>query len=384
MIRLDRRRLKTVAMTLAVLAVAGAIGAVATVGLGLYNVSARKGHWPGVSWVLNTTFRNSARLRDPGPAAVPVDLADPQRVALGARHFQTGCTLCHGTPGSNDRSATTRAMVPEPPTIAEAVDSWAPEEMFWVVSEGIKMSGMPHWPSLRDDDVWPVVSFLREAETMSAAEYRALVAPAPGADARASGSDPGAYCASCHGVDGNSRNSYIPRLDTLSLPYIQTALEAYADGRRQSGVMQQAASLFDGPTLQQLAERMAALPTVDAPIDTDPDPALVEKGAALASARGPKDDVAACTACHGPWPSERSPLFPPLAGQGVSYLATQLNLWRDEKRGGGPKADLMRKAAEWLEDDDVEALAAYYASLPPSEGTPEGAPQDEGASGVAR
>ena len=53
---LDRR---TVVAVIGALALAGAIAGIAIVSLGLYNVSARKEHWPGVGWALHTTFENA-------------------------------------------------------------------------------------------------------------------------------------------------------------------------------------------------------------------------------------------------------------------------------------------------------------------------------------
>lgn len=56
-----------VVRTLAILAaLAGAAGG-SVVAFGLYDTSARDGHWPGVGWLLHTTFRNSVELRAPPP-----------------------------------------------------------------------------------------------------------------------------------------------------------------------------------------------------------------------------------------------------------------------------------------------------------------------------
>src|SRR5688572_13779992 len=63
--------MRRVLRTLAVLAVLGALAGGAVVGFGLYNVSSRAGHLPGVSWVLHTTFRNSVRLRASRPDDMP-------------------------------------------------------------------------------------------------------------------------------------------------------------------------------------------------------------------------------------------------------------------------------------------------------------------------
>ena len=44
------------------------------------------------------------------------------------------------------RTATMRAMVPVLPPIAEAARDWSAEELWWIVFNGVKMSGMPGWP----------------------------------------------------------------------------------------------------------------------------------------------------------------------------------------------------------------------------------------------
>ncbi len=110
--------LRSVVLTLAALAVLGVVAAAAVVGFGLYNVSARVGHLPGVSWVLHTTFRNSVDLRAPPRAEVP-ELTDAM-AALGAKHYDAACRTCHAAPGQ-EKTATIRAMVPEPPHIDAAV-----------------------------------------------------------------------------------------------------------------------------------------------------------------------------------------------------------------------------------------------------------------------
>lgn len=348
--------MRRVLITLAVLAGLGLAAAGGIVFLGLFNVSARSGHFPGVSWVLHTTYRNSVRLRAPAAETVP-DLEDPDLIALGARHFDTGCRVCHAAPG-DQRSATIRAMLPAPPHITQAVKDWEPQHLFWIVREGVKMSGMPAWPAGREDDVWPVVAFLTQVGSMEPEDYAALTAPA---DQTAL-----AVCATCHGREGRSGNAHIPRLDIQETDYLAQSLAAYRAGDRASGIMKHAASLFDEATLQELARHYGAQQPVAA--DGTGLTAEAERGRALATAAGRDRDVPACGACHGPQPETRAGSFPALAGQHETYLARQLRLWRDASRGGGARAHLMRRAAAELSDDDIEALAAWYSSLPAVKG----------------
>lgn len=347
--------MKQVILTLATLAVLGLVGAAAVVGLGLYNVSARVGHLPGVSWVLHTTFRNAVDLRAERPERMP-DLADPALIALGAKHYETACLPCHAEPG-RERTATMSAMVPEPPHIDEAVGDWTPAELHWIVYNGVKMSGMPHWPAeRREEEVWSVVAYLEAVQQgIEPQAQQALTA-----DPQVEGPEHAAWCASCHG--GVER--HVPRLDILTEPQIAEALEEYRSGARPSGIMQQAASIPTEAELKELAAWFG---------DRQPRGAgsggggAAERGAVLAQ-RG-TEEVPACTACHGPGATEPNPHFPSLAGQDRAYLATQLRLWRDGTRHGSA---LMTKAARALEDDQIAELAAWFASLPPQKGT--GAP----------
>ncbi|MEE2860373.1 MAG: c-type cytochrome [Pseudomonadota bacterium] len=347
--------MRTVIRTLLAVAGLGLAGGAAVVFGGLYDVSARHGHLPGVSWVLHTTFRNSVQLR-----ARPMDQVPPltdQMAALGARHYDASCRHCHASPGEF-ATDTMRAMVPHPPHITDAVAGWKPNELGWIVYHGVKMSGMPQWPAPREDEVWAVTAFLDRVPQMSADQYRQLTAQ-PAADSAAL-----SYCAGCHGIDGRTMNPHIPRLDILGRAYLDMSLQAFLSERRHSGIMQHAVTEVPPDALDALAGHYAAQPTGPASPQR-PDPDLVARGRALALAEE-GDDVPACRSCHGPWPDRLRDEFPALAGQHQAYLHSQLLAWRDGHRGGGPVSELMQEAAEDLEDADIDALAAFYASLPPA------------------
>jgi cytochrome c553 len=57
-------------------------------------------------------------------------------------------------------------------------------------------------------------------------------------------------------------------------------------------------------------------------------------------------------------------MYPHLAGQYAEYLALQLRLFKDDRRGGTPYAHIMRMVAGRLTPAQMRAVAAYYASLP--------------------
>ncbi|MEI4488883.1 c-type cytochrome [Frigidibacter sp. MR17.14] len=333
-------QLRTVLLTLATLAVLGAVAGFATVLFGLFNTSARTGHWAVTDWAMHTTFENAVALRAPPEEDVPDDLSDPALVELGARHYDSACAMCHATPGTS-AGATIAAMVPPPPQIDQAVKPWSAAEMHWIVDAGVKMTGMPAWPAAgREDEVWAVVAFLTAVQHgMTPDDYAELTAPA------AEG-----YCASCHGAGGTSR---APRLDILTPDYIADQLAAYRSGARPSGMMAHAAAKVPASGDAELAEAIARLegPKQAAPNDPAAGEALAARGIA---------QIPACLTCHGP--DNQNPRIPSLDGQGEAYLADQLALWRDGVRGGAERAPLMVAAAKGLSDADIAVLSAFFAA----------------------
>lgn len=334
---------------IAALAGLGVAAAAAVVFLGLYDVSARKGHYGVVSWLLHTTYENAVELR--ADAQVP-DLSVPGLADLGAGHFASACAFCHGLP-DRPRPATALAMNPVPPHVSALADDFDAAELHWVIYEGVKMSGMPAWPAAREDEVWALVAYLQ-----------ALATPAP-EPAAGTGADPAlAFCATCHGANGRGVGPLVPRLDIQTEAYLRLSLAAYREGTRASGFMQDAARRVEAEDLARLARHYAdRAPGQGTAPDFDAD--LIARGRELAG-RG-TDDVPACTACHGPTSKPLRETTPRLAGQHQPYLAAQLRLWRAGGRGGGVRAELMRKSALDLTDADIAALSAWYASLAPTD-----------------
>ena len=86
-------------------------------------------------------------------------------------------------------------------------------------------------------------------------------------------------------------------------------------------------------------------------------------GAAAAPAANSavKSKAQACAACHGADGNKTlDGTYPKLAGQYPEYLAKALR----EYRSGLRKNAIMAGQAQALSDKDIEALSAYFASLP--------------------
>lgn len=84
--------------------------------------------------------------------------------------------------------------------------------------------------------------------------------------------------------------------------------------------------------------------------------------ASAAQARDPvagKARAAACTTCHGTLGLSQIPNAPNLAGQPAIYTVEQLKNYRSGKR----QNEVMGVIAKSLTDQEIEDIAAWYASI---------------------
>lgn len=354
--------LRVTARRIVLLAAGAGLLGLAVAWSGIIGVGASSGHWAITDWFLHWVMQNSVRTHAMAIAAPPLD--DPALVRRGAGHYATGCAPCHGAP-SEPRNPVVLRQTPHPPAL-DHLGHWRDRELFWIVRHGVKFTAMPAWPAAgRDDEVWAVVAFLRAMQEMTPGRYRDLAfggAAAPGGLPGLSQPPGGllADCGRCHGRDGNGHgDGAFPLLAGQGERYLREALDAYAEGRRHSGIMQPAAHRADPAERAALAAHYAAqAPELPAPAASE---RLTKLGAAIARVGLPSQGVPACLSCHDSAARARNASFPRLDGQPAWYLETQLRLWQDEARGGGPYAHIMRLVAKGLEPEQVEAVAAYFA-----------------------
>ncbi|WP_346796789.1 cytochrome c [Halomonas sp. Bachu 37] len=135
---------------------------------GAYNVAATEDHQPVVRWALETTMKNSISDR---AEDIEVPLLDDAMVAPGATRYKSMCQHCHGGPGE-EKSEWAQGMLPQPPHLPDVVSEWEPNEVFWLVEHGVRMSGMPAFgPTHSDDELWEIVAFVMRLPGMTADEF---------------------------------------------------------------------------------------------------------------------------------------------------------------------------------------------------------------------
>ena len=157
-------------LTVFVLAIGGTLTFIYS---GIYDVAATSPHWPITYWAMETVRMRSIKMRA-SSITPPDDLVTDTTVVRGTEHFAAHCASCHGAPGV-PRGETGERLYPQPADLTHAADRYTPGELFWILKNGIKMSGMPSWADHSDDELWSSVAFIEKLPTMSDADYGKLI-----------------------------------------------------------------------------------------------------------------------------------------------------------------------------------------------------------------
>jgi cytochrome c553 len=360
------------AVWIVILVLGLAVAVSAVVWSGVYNVAASRGHFPITAWILEVAMRQSVKAHSWFIQSPPLD--DPDMVRLGAGHYQAGCAPCHGAPGK-PRNLIVQRMLPPPSHLPRIVKSWPPEQLFWIVKNGLKYTAMPAWmaPS-RDDEVWAIVAFLRQLPTITAKDYRSLAIGNADRGNRTAreiahfGSDAAALsaCARCHDDETSPpRSRLVPKLAGQSAQYLETALTNYADGLRHSGIMQPVAGELDKETVKRLSSYYASLPVRMQHQLPAASPERIERGRIIATAGVPGRGIPPCLICHG---GTGSPTYPKLAGQHRKYIIGQLRLFQNRLRNETPQSVIMTTIAQRLTAEQIEDVAQFLERLEPGTG----------------
>jgi mono/diheme cytochrome c family protein len=166
----------------ALLAVIGALAIIVGLGAavfflgGFYSVAGTQEDLGIVHWALVQV--RTASIKHHAADVPSANFNSPDTVKAGARAFATlGCVNCHGAPGVT-WAKFSEGLHPDPPDLKDVVDERTPAQLFWVIKNGINMTGMPSFAiaGAKDEDLWAVVAFLKKLPNVSEADYKAWTA----------------------------------------------------------------------------------------------------------------------------------------------------------------------------------------------------------------
>ncbi|MFK5894995.1 MAG: cytochrome c [Pseudomonadota bacterium] len=140
---------------------------------GLYNVAAKDKHFSITTRLLELVRTRSIIART-SEINVP-DLTNVTQIENGAKNYAQMCTGCHLAPGM-EVTELNQGLYPRPPVFSNKDYKNKPAVQFWVIQNGLKMTGMPSWsPPHSDEQIWAMVAFINKSKDISPVEYQQLI-----------------------------------------------------------------------------------------------------------------------------------------------------------------------------------------------------------------
>ncbi|MGE5176591.1 MAG: c-type cytochrome [Hyphomicrobiales bacterium] len=158
------------------LVVVAVVGAAVVIYLGLYDVGTGNHDNAVMNWTLDTAMTRSVERHARGIKAP--DLTDPAMITMGLRHYREMCVGCHGAPGIGPGEIS-KGLFPEAPDLSESASDWTPEQLYWIIKNGLKFTAMPAWGPTHDDKaLWAMTAFVSKLPHLTPSQYQDLVAKA--------------------------------------------------------------------------------------------------------------------------------------------------------------------------------------------------------------
>lgn len=171
-----KKLIVTVVLTVIAVLALISLGAVIVARSGAVDVAATADYVPGAEWYFSTLKKSSVaaqarRAVERGDIQPPAEVGDDM-LQHGASHYRSMCVVCHGAPGV-PRGEFGQGLKPHPPELGRVAEEWSREEIYWVLDNGIRHTGMPAFGKTHSvEELWGLVAFVEQLEGMTAEEYR--------------------------------------------------------------------------------------------------------------------------------------------------------------------------------------------------------------------
>ena len=110
---------------------------------------------------------------------IPVETEDlknplpnnPQVVSQGRQIYLQSCAICHGTDGHGQTTLGQGMYPPVMDLTSPHVQHWNDSQMFWIIQNGVRLTGMASWKgAISADDTWKLVIFIHDLPGLDTAE----------------------------------------------------------------------------------------------------------------------------------------------------------------------------------------------------------------------
>ena len=91
-------------------------------------------------------------------------------VSQGQEVFLGSCAQCHGADGRGNTDVGRNMTPPAMDLSSSHVQHWSDAELFWIVQNGVRLTGMPAWhSSISENDTWKLARFIHNLPRLDAA-----------------------------------------------------------------------------------------------------------------------------------------------------------------------------------------------------------------------
>jgi mono/diheme cytochrome c family protein len=112
--------------------------------------------------------RNARELRNSEPNT-------PDVIGAGREHWADHCAVCHANDGSGDTEMGSHMYPRAPDMRQERTQKLTDGEMFFIIENGIRLSGMPGWHTAgQEQDSWKLVHFIRHLKQLTPEELNEM------------------------------------------------------------------------------------------------------------------------------------------------------------------------------------------------------------------
>jgi cytochrome c553 len=268
------------------------------------------------------------------PAQPPAGPA-PEYVspAVGWKAAATPCFKCHGDNGISRKAGVPSLVGQLPKYLVETMQSYVSDDRkLEATNEEMKTA----LAKLSDAELNQIaLYYATRAETLAHAQTPIDGNPAVTKESVA-------RCIRCHGEDGVGTSPVSPSIAGQDWTYMVRSLRAYKDGSRDDPVMGPPARKLEDADMISLSAHYAS---------------LAPKPTGLARPLSPTEWADKCDRCHGLNGNSARLDVPALAAQKQDYLEQALRAYK----AGTRKNPEMLAMSDVLTEDDIKALAAYYA-----------------------
>lgn len=97
----------------------------------------------------------------------------PLNIAEARDHFADHCAICHANDGSGKTMINGGLYPPAPDLRVRETQDLSDGELFYIIRNGIRFTGMPGWGG-DDEENWKVVLFIRHLPELTAKELELM------------------------------------------------------------------------------------------------------------------------------------------------------------------------------------------------------------------